>query len=187
EPVDGRAGIDHAAADAEDARAAAADLTHPAQGARRRGRRRRAAEGADAEADASGLPAAEAREAEEESPPLAPVTEDELSVEATGETVGEAKWSALRELEHRYPGLDKAAVHFEVLSEGQRGLLGVGYAPAHVLAILPAEAVGAAPEVVVSEPRPDESGLAGDVRGLVERIAAGIGVHCRVETLEDAA
>ena len=112
--------------------------------------------------------------------------EDELSVEATGETVGEAKWSALRELEHRYPGLDKAAVHFEVLSEGQRGLLGVGYAPAHVLAILPAEAVGAAPEVVVSEPRPDESGLAADVRGLVERIVAGIGVQCRVETIEDA-
>jgi spoIIIJ-associated protein len=114
------------------------------------------------------------------------VTEDELSVEATGETVGEAKWAALRELEQRYPGLDKAAVHFEVLSEGQRGLLGVGYAPARVLAALPAEAVGAAREVAVSEPRPDESGLAADVRGLVERIAAGIAVHCRVETFEDA-
>ena len=30
-----------------------------------------------------------------------------LSVEAEGETVGEAKWSALRELERRFPGLDK--------------------------------------------------------------------------------
>ena len=41
----------------------------------------------------------------------------ELTVETTGETVGEAKWAALRELEQRYPGLDKAAVHFEVVTE----------------------------------------------------------------------
>ena len=57
-----------------------------------------------------------------------------LSVEATGETVGEAKWHALRELEQLAPGLDKAAVSFQVLSEGERGLLGVGYAPARVVA-----------------------------------------------------
>jgi hypothetical protein len=38
-----------------------------------------------------------------------------LSVEATGETVGEAKWAALRELERIQPGLDKAAVRFEVV------------------------------------------------------------------------
>src|SRR5436190_1402122 len=30
-----------------------------------------------------------------------------LQVEATGETVGEAKWSALRELEKLQPGIDK--------------------------------------------------------------------------------
>ena len=34
----------------------------------------------------------------------------ETEVEATGETVGEAKWAALRELERRFPGLDKSAV-----------------------------------------------------------------------------
>ena len=64
-------------------------------------------------------------------------TERELSeteVEATGETVGEAKWAALRELERRFPGIDKSAVSFAVLSEGERGLLGVGYAPARVIA-----------------------------------------------------
>ena len=33
-----------------------------------------------------------------------------LTAEATGETVGEAKWAALRELERRHPGLDKTAV-----------------------------------------------------------------------------
>ena len=59
---------------------------------------------------------------------------EELTVEATGETVGEAKWKALRELERPRAGLDKAAVRFQVLSEGERGLLGVGYTPARVLA-----------------------------------------------------
>ena len=67
----------------------------------------------------------------------------ELTVEATGETVGEAKWAALRELERAYPGLDKSAVRFEVVSEGERGLLGVGYTPARVVAHLPAEAAEA--------------------------------------------
>ena len=58
-----------------------------------------------------------------------------LSVEATGETVGEAKWAALRELERLNPGLDKGAVEFQVVAEGERGLLGVGYTPARVVAI----------------------------------------------------
>ena len=58
----------------------------------------------------------------------------EVSVEATGETVGEAKWKALRDLERLAPGLDKASVRFQVVSEGERGLLGVGYTPARVIA-----------------------------------------------------
>ena len=41
----------------------------------------------------------------------------ELRIEATGETVGEAKWSALRELEKQQPGLDKSSVRFHVVSE----------------------------------------------------------------------
>ena len=49
-----------------------------------------------------------------------------VTVEATGETVGEAKWAALRELEQRVPGLDRETVQFQVVSEGERGLLGVG-------------------------------------------------------------
>ena len=101
----------------------------------------------------------------------------ELQVEATGETVGEAKWAALRELEKQQPGLDKAAVRFQVVSEGERGLLGVGYSPARVLATLEADASPA-------EPR-DESELAAEVRELVERIATGIGVSGRVDVHED--
>ena len=69
------------------------------------------------------------------------MTETEsLQVEATGETVGEAKWAALRELEKLRPGIDKAAVRFQVVSEGERGLLGVGFAPARVVALVEAAA-----------------------------------------------
>jgi spoIIIJ-associated protein len=101
----------------------------------------------------------------------------ELQVEATGETVGEAKWVALRELEKQQPGLDKSAVRFQVVSEGERGLLGVGYTPARVLATVAA----GAPAVE----RRDESELAADVRSLIERIAAGIGAGVRVDVHED--
>ena len=54
------------------------------------------------------------------------MSDDDISVEATGETVGEAKWKALRDLERLAPGLDKASVRFQVVSEGERGLLGAG-------------------------------------------------------------
>ena len=101
------------------------------------------------------------------------MTEDLRQVEATGETIGEAKWAALRELEKLHPDLDKAAVQFQVVSEGERGLLGVGYAPARVIASIDQDSVG----------KPVEAGsdLAGQVRDLVERICAGVGVRCRIE------
>ncbi|HKF14643.1 MAG TPA: RNA-binding cell elongation regulator Jag/EloR [Gaiellaceae bacterium] len=100
-----------------------------------------------------------------------------VEVDATGETVGEAKWNALRELERMYPGLDKAAVSFEILSEGERGLLGVGYAPARVLATAPAGAFAVA--------EPSELGAAAaDARELVERITAALGVECRIDVSE---
>ena len=101
------------------------------------------------------------------------MSDDHRQVEATGETVGEAKWAALRELEKLHPGLDKAAVQFQVVAEGERGLLGVGYAPARVIASIDRESVGAPAEA--------GSDLAGQVRDLVERICAGIGVRCRIE------
>jgi spoIIIJ-associated protein len=101
---------------------------------------------------------------------------DVLQVEATGETVGEAKWSALRELERLRPGVDKESVRFQVLSEGERGLLGVGYAPARVVATVEDAAAAGAPE---------ESELAAQVRALLERITEEIGVRCRIELTED--
>jgi spoIIIJ-associated protein len=102
---------------------------------------------------------------------------DELTVEATGETVGEAKWAALRELEQRYPALDKTAVRFEVVTEGERGLLGVGYMPARVVAHLPADAAAA-----VSF---DESEFATDARVLITRVVHALGVDGRLDVREN--
>jgi spoIIIJ-associated protein len=112
--------------------------------------------------------------------PRVPVPgEPGITVEATGETVGEAKWAALRELEKRHPGLDKSAVRFEVVSEGERGLLGVGYAPARVVAAVPASAI----EALVL----DASDAAADLHGLVLRVVNALGVDGRVEVHEDDA
>jgi len=69
---------------------------------------------------------------------------DSITVEATGETVGEAKWAALRELEQLVPGLDRDSVEFQVVSEGERGILGVGFTPAHVIASASAQAQSSA-------------------------------------------
>jgi spoIIIJ-associated protein len=112
------------------------------------------------------------------------MTETEsVQVEATGETVGEAKWAALRELEKLRPGIDKAAVQFQVVSEGERGLLGVGYAPARVVASVETPAVAEAPEVE-AEPV-DDSDQAAEVREVLERILAAIGVRAAIEIVED--
>ena len=100
-----------------------------------------------------------------------------VSVEATGETVGEAKWAALRELEQLVPGLDRDAVEFQVVSEGERGLLGVGFSPAHVIA-----SAGQASAAAGSH---DESDLTRDAREIVERIAAGIGADVSVSSVRE--
>ena len=104
----------------------------------------------------------------------------EVSVEATGETVGEAKWKALRDLERIAPGIDKGAVRFQVVSEGERGLLGVGYTPARVVASAAAPAPTSAPSV----PRHDDSELAARMRALVEAVVGALGVDARVEVHE---
>jgi spoIIIJ-associated protein len=102
----------------------------------------------------------------------------ELEVEAAGETVGEAKWAALRELEKQHPGVDKSAVHFQVVTEGERGLLGVGFTPARVIARVSTD------EVARAEPA-NETDLASEVRALVSRIVEGIGVSARIDLAEE--
>ena len=106
----------------------------------------------------------------------------EVSVEATGETVGEAKWAAVRELQRLVPGLDRNAVRFQVVFEGERGLLGVGHSPARVVASVEAPEGSAAPEVSVRE---GESPEGARVRELLERVAEGLGVSLAMVLEED--
>ncbi len=123
---------------------------------------------------------------------------DLTTVEGSGETVGEAKWSALRELEKRFPGLDRQAVEFQVLSEGERGLMGIGREPARVVATLGAPPTPEQRDAVLaarnepSPPRPprgrstavpapvlgEESASDGaaEVREIVGAVASGLGL-----------
>ena len=69
-----------------------------------------------------------------------------------------------------------------MISEGERGLLGVGYAPARVVAtllrrlLLPLRVRSLSRRVATWQ---------GDVRELLERITAELGVRCRVDVAED--
>jgi spoIIIJ-associated protein len=110
------------------------------------------------------------------------MTLEQLTVEAIGDSVGEAKWQAMRELERLAPLLDKEAVRFQVLEEGSRGLLGVGATPARVVATVDADApVHQAPQV-------DESEQAAQLRSVLEHITTAVGVRCRIgiDESEDA-
>jgi spoIIIJ-associated protein len=100
----------------------------------------------------------------------------DVSVEATGETVGEAKWKALRDLEQLAPGLDKTTVQYQVVSEGERGLLGVGYTPARVIATATAPSG--------PEPRGDESEVETHMRELVEKVVFAMGIGARIDVQE---
>lgn len=104
---------------------------------------------------------------------------DVVSVEATGETVGEAKWKALRDLERAAPGLDRASVTFQVVSEGERGLLGVGSSPARVIAQVDVTAA-----LAPASPPRDETAVETRVRTLVERVVGAMGIGARVEVHE---
>jgi len=97
-----------------------------------------------------------------------------VTVEATGETVGEAKWAALRELESLVPGLDREQVQFQVVSEGERGLLGVGFSPAQVIASAAGDTASGS----------ETSSAASGPREIVERIAAAIGADVSVSARE---
>lgn len=105
---------------------------------------------------------------------------EEITVETTGETVGEAKWSAVRELQRLIPGIDREAIRFQVVSEGERGLLGVGYTPASVLATALAADAGAHRPADL-----DETSQAAIVRELLEQTIAACGVSASVR-IDDA-
>ena len=117
------------------------------------------------------------------------------TVEATGkgETNGEAKWAALRELEKIVPQLVKDDVEYEVVAEGERGLLGVGFVEATVVArvrISEDASADASTVEAVAETRSDPLPIAradGDpesdeelIAEVVENLCRGLDVECTV-------
>jgi spoIIIJ-associated protein len=88
--------------------------------------------------------------------------------EATGGSVGEAKWTAVKELEPRFPGVSADCVRFEVLEEGDQ---------ARVRAEVDVEAWRRTASEIPEEP-------AERVRAVVTRVTAGLGLRATVDIEE---
>jgi spoIIIJ-associated protein len=116
------------------------------------------------------------------------VSDDPRSAEGTGETVGEARWAAARELERRFPGLDRDDIDYQVLSEGERGLMGVGREPARVLARAVRVPEGAPARVAEGAGTPAapavrvvaEGPVAARAAEVLEAICVGVGVPATI-------
>ena len=93
---------------------------------------------------------------------------EDLISEAEGDTLGEAKWTAMKELEVRFPGLTADCVRFDVAEDA--GAAG----PARVRAEVDHEAWRAAAEVIPEEP-------AERVRAIVTRVVNALGLHATVD------
>ena len=102
-----------------------------------------------------------------------------LTVEGSGDTVGEARWAALRELERQVGTVDPAQVEIVVISEGERGLLGVGKEPARVLAKLSGAPLPSAPPTPEVPGEPLGESAAAALR-VVDQIVQALGPGYRV-------
>jgi spoIIIJ-associated protein len=89
-------------------------------------------------------------------------------VEARGESVGEAKWAAVKELEPRFPGVTADCVRFDVLEEGEG---------AHVRAEVDVDAWREAASTIPDEP-------AERVRAVVTRVTGALGLRATVDIEE---
>jgi spoIIIJ-associated protein len=96
---------------------------------------------------------------------------DPPAAEGEGESLGEAKWAAMKELEPRFPGITAECVEFEVLAEpGEQG-------PARVRAEVDEEAWRRAAESLPDEP-------AERVRAIVGRVVHALGLRASVDIEE---
>jgi spoIIIJ-associated protein len=91
-----------------------------------------------------------------------------------GATLGEAKWSAMKELERDHPGVSADDVEFAVDDEGDEA----AGRPARVTARLDPDSAGALDFELPDEP-------AERVRALVSRVASGLGLRASVDIDED--
>jgi spoIIIJ-associated protein len=100
---------------------------------------------------------------------------DTARSEASGASVGEAKWAAMKELERRYPGLDVEHVEFEVVeqSAGDEG------EDAKVVAVADLSAWKAAEREFEWPSEPAER-----VREILRRIAAHLDLRASVDVEE---
>jgi spoIIIJ-associated protein len=99
------------------------------------------------------------------------VSAEESVAEGRGETLGEAKWAAMKELESRFPGLTQDHVRFEVTQEdGADG-------PAQVRAEVDEDAWRSAASTIPDEP-------AERVRAIVGRVVNALGLHATVDIVE---
>jgi spoIIIJ-associated protein len=101
------------------------------------------------------------------------LSSEELVAEGQGDTLGEAKWAAMKELETRFPGLTADCVRFDVAEDGGAD------APARVRAEVDEEAWRAAAETIPDEPSER-------VRGIVARVVHALGLHATVDIDESA-
>src|SRR3954464_2710283 len=91
------------------------------------------------------------------------------SAEGTGDSLGEAKWSAIRALEPRFPGVSAEHVSFEVIDEGSPS----EGRPARVLATVDESSWGGGEEL------PEDP--AERVRAMLDRVALGFGLRASVD------
>jgi spoIIIJ-associated protein len=103
---------------------------------------------------------------------MAGTANQEVRAEGEGATLGEAKWSAAKELERRLPGIAQDEIEFDVLDEGG----GSGGRPARVEAHASAVAGGA---VAVLPEEPAER-----VRAVVGRVVLALGLRASVDIEE---
>jgi spoIIIJ-associated protein len=93
------------------------------------------------------------------------------AVEGEGDSLGEAKWAAMKELEPRFPGITAECVEFEVLAEpGDEG-------PARVRAEVDEDAWRRTAETLPDEP-------AERVRAIVGRVVLALGLRGSVDIEE---
>jgi spoIIIJ-associated protein len=94
----------------------------------------------------------------------------ELTAEAEGTTLGEAKWNAVKQLEPRFPGVTADSVSFEVLEDGDED----AGTPARVRAALDEEAFERLAREIPEEP-------AERVRAVVSRVVHALGLRASVD------
>ena len=96
---------------------------------------------------------------------------DDPVAEGEGESLGEAKWAAMKELEPRFPGITSEAVRFEVVEEP------AGDREARVRAEVDVESWQRVAQELPEEP-------AERVRSVVARVVQGLGLRATVDVEE---